>query len=217
MHCIDSFLLRPCPPLRPDDEAAAPRELCSNREACSGGLPPAPRQVLREFCDGKLVSFCLPPPARCAADVPGVSAPLPGAGDRRVPATDAPLQSPPQDDDRSGTDGSSDATSASSASARAADLENHGAAQADVPDRNPGGGPAAAAAAVTSAEQTASVAPGAAAPADDEDISEADLALMQELQLGEGAQGAAGKPRRASHKFHGKGSRRRMAGLVSAH
>lgn len=172
-------------------------------------------QVLREFCDGKLVSFCLPPPARCAADVPGVSAPLPGAGDRRVPAADAPLESPPQEGDRSGTNGSGDATSAGSASAGGAQSEDQGAAQAATPDRDPGGGAAAAAAAATSAEQTASPAPGPAMQPDDEDISEADLALMQELQLGDG--GPAGKPRRASHKFHGKGSRRRMAGLVSAH
>jgi hypothetical protein len=65
------------------------------------------------------------------------------------------------------------------------------------------------------AEQGASADPGQAIQPDDEDISEADLALMQELQLGEG--GTADKPRRASHKFHGKGSRRRMAGMVSAH
>lgn len=53
-----------------------------------------------------------------------------------------------------------------------------------------------------------------AARPQDEDISEADLALMEELNI---SGGQAGEPRRAPHKFHGKGSRRRMAGMVSAH
>lgn len=50
--------------------------------------------MLRDFCDGKLVSFCLPPRA---ATVPGVSAPLPGASGRRVPAADAPPEAASQD------------------------------------------------------------------------------------------------------------------------
>ncbi len=141
------------------------------------GLPDearAGRQVLKDFCDGKLVSFCLPPGTPPLAGVlPGVSAPLPGTN-RRVIAADAPAAG-----------GAVAADSAADRNADAAAASGDGDAAVEPPaDQQPGQPSTDSAAAAGPGAYSSAAAAAAAArqgplPEDDEEISEADLALMQ--------------------------------------
>lgn len=210
-------------PHKAGQSVAAPQMLAALASArgwtTGAGLPDearAGRQVLRDFCDGKLVSFCLPPTAARAEAVPGVSAPLPGASDRRVAAADAPSEAAQPDSGGPAAAGGAEPGHPDAAVTAGPSLQRStdAAAMASATGAAKDGTPATSSPAMaqpTDGGSAVAQQPGLTA---EEDISEADLALMEELELGGGG---GAKPRRASHKFHGKASRRRMAGLVSAH